>query len=90
MHALQPHDHVGEPQEISMNGLRVTALALIVAGVLALAYGGFSYTKENTALKLGPVELKVQEKERVNVPVWAGLAGIVAGGLLLVGASRKS
>ena len=72
-----------------MNGLRLTALVIIVAGVLALAYGGFSYTKENTALKLGPVELKVQEKETVNVPVWAGVAAIVAGGLMLVGVSRK-
>ena len=73
-----------------MNGLRVAALAIIVAGILALVYGGFSYTKENTAVKLGPIELKVKEKETVNVPVWLGLAAVVGGGLLLVGAGRKS
>jgi len=72
-----------------MNGLRVVAIALVVAGALALAYGGFSYTRENTALKLGPVELKVQERQTVNVPVWAGIAAIVAGGLLWVGVGRK-
>lgn len=72
-----------------MNGLRMAAIALIVAGVLALAYGGFSYTKENTAVKLGPLELKVEERKTVNVPMWAGIAAIVAGGLLLVGAGRK-
>jgi hypothetical protein len=72
-----------------MNGIRIAAIAVIVAGVLALAYGGFSYTKDSTALKLGPLEVKVQEKETINVPVWAGIAAIVAGGLLLAGAGRK-
>jgi hypothetical protein len=73
-----------------MNGIRMTGLALIVAGALALLYGGFSYTKEETAAKLGPVELKVESKKNVNIPVWAGVAAVVAGGLVLVGASRKS
>ncbi len=72
-----------------MNTLRMAAIALIVGGVLALAYGGFSYTKENTALKIGPVELKVDEKKTVNVPVWAGVGAILGGGLLLLGAARK-
>ena len=72
-----------------MTGLRTAGMAIIIAGVLALAYGGFSYTKDSTAVKLGPVELKVQEKQTVSVPIWAGIAAIVAGGLVLVGAGRK-
>ena len=67
-----------------MNPLRLVAILLIVAGALGLAYGGFSYTKESTAVKLGPLELKVQEKETVNVPVWAGLGAIGVGLVLLV------
>lgn len=67
-----------------MNSLRITAIALLVAGALALAYGGFSYTKDTTAVKLGPLELTVKEKQTVNVPLWAGLAAMFAGGLLLV------
>ncbi|MCM2318838.1 hypothetical protein D9M71_575300 [compost metagenome] len=67
-----------------MNAIKLVAIALIVAGALGLAYGGFSYTKDTTAVKLGSVELSVKEKETVNVPVWAGIAAIVAGGLLLV------
>ncbi|MDP1534253.1 MAG: hypothetical protein Q8L92_11815, partial [Rubrivivax sp.] len=51
--------------------------------------GGFSYTRDTTAVKLGPIELSVKEKERVNVPLWAGVAAAVAGGLLLVVGSRK-
>lgn len=72
-----------------MGTVRVAAIAIIIAGVLALLYGGFSYTKETTAAKLGPLELKVEEKNRVNIPMWAGVAAIVAGGLVLVGAGRK-
>lgn len=67
-----------------MNATRVIAILFIVAGALALAYGGFSYTKDTTAVKLGPLELKVEEKKTVNVPVWAGVGAIVVGGLLLV------
>lgn len=66
-----------------MNSLKLVAIALIIGGALGLAYGSFSYTKDTTAVKLGPLELSVKEKETVNVPVWAGIAAIVAGGLLL-------
>lgn len=68
---------------------RIIAIVLIVAGVLGLLYGGFSYTKDTTAVKLGPIEFSVKEKETVNVPVWAGIAAIVAGGLVLVLGSKK-
>ena len=63
--------------------MRIAALVLIVAGLLGLVYGGFSYDRDKTAVKLGPLELKVTEKETVNIPVWAGIGAIVAGGLLL-------
>ena len=72
-----------------MNGIKMVGIALLVAGVLALVYGSFSYTKDTTAVKLGPVELSVKEKETVNVPVWAGVGAIVAGGLLLVFGAKK-
>ncbi|MDZ7938626.1 MAG: hypothetical protein U5M53_10230 [Rhodoferax sp.] len=66
-----------------MNSAKLVAILLIAAGALALAYGGFSYTKDTSAVKIGPIELSVKEKETVNIPVWAGVAAIVAGGLLL-------
>ena len=72
-----------------MNNIRLIAIVLIVAGVLGLVYGGFSYTKDTTALKLGPIELSVKEKQTVNVPMWAGIGAIVIGGLLLVLGSKK-
>ena len=73
-----------------MNAVRITALVLIVAGVLGLAYGSFTYTKETQEVKLGPLELSVRDKETVNVPIWAGVGAIAVGGVLLLLAARKS
>lgn len=72
-----------------MNPTRLIAIVLLVGGVLALVYGGFSYTKDTTAVKLGPIELSVKEKKTVNVPMWAGIGAIVVGGLLLAVGGRK-
>ncbi|CAM3503148.1 hypothetical protein [Paracidovorax anthurii] len=72
-----------------MNAIRLVAIALIVAGALGLAYGGFSYTKDTTVVKLGPVEISAKEKETVNIPLWLGIGAIAVGGLLLVVGGRK-
>jgi drug/metabolite transporter (DMT)-like permease len=72
-----------------MNTTRLIAIVLIVAGVLGLVYGGFSYTKDTTAVKVGPIELSVKERETVNIPMWAGIGAIVIGGLLLVLGNKK-
>jgi hypothetical protein len=68
---------------------RIIGILLIVAGTAGLAYGGFSYTKERHDMKLGPIQFSVKEEERVNVPVWAGVAGITAGVLLLLLGGRR-
>lgn len=73
-----------------MGALKLTAIGVILAGVLALAYGGFSYTKESTAATVGPIKLKVEERQTVNVPLWAGVAAVVGGLVLLVSTARKS
>lgn len=61
----------------------ILGLVLVALGILALIYGGFSFTKEEHEVQMGPIEFEVQEKERVNVPVWVGVASIVGGSLLL-------
>lgn len=73
-----------------MNAIRIAAIALIVAGVLGLVYGGFTYTKETHEAKVGSLALSISEKQNVNVPVWAGVGAIVIGGVLLVVGSKKS
>ena len=67
-----------------MSGVKILAIVLIVAGVLGLAYGGFSYTKTTHEAKVGPVELSVKDRQTVNVPIWVGVVTIAAGGGLLL------
>lgn len=69
---------------------RIIGLVLIVAGIAALGLGGFSFTRETTQAKIGPLELSVKETEQVSIPAWAGIAAIVAGGVLVVfGGGRR-
>jgi len=72
-----------------MNTAKIVAIVLIVLGCLGLAYGGFTYTKDTSAVKLGPIELKVQEKETVNVPLIVSASVIAMGVFLLVAVGRK-
>lgn len=73
-----------------MSAVKIMAIVLIVAGLLGLVYGRFSYTRETQEAKLGPFELTVKDTQTVNVPVWAGVAAALAGGGLLLFASKKS
>lgn len=72
-----------------MTPIKLIGILLIVAGGLGLAFGGFSYTKETTGLKLGPLELKVQEKQTVNIPLVLSAGGIILGVVLLALGGRK-
>ena len=72
-----------------MNATKIIGALLIVAGVLGLSFGGFSFTKETHQAKIGPIELSVAEKENVNIPLWASIIAIAAGaGLILVGSKK--
>jgi hypothetical protein len=73
-----------------MSAVKIIAIVLIVGGILGLLYGKFSYTKETHDVKLGPLEMSVDEKQTVNVPAWAGVGAIVIGGALLLYGSKKT
>jgi TRAP-type C4-dicarboxylate transport system permease small subunit len=62
---------------------------LVVAGILALAYGGFTYIHRTPVAKVGSIELTMHEKRSVNVPIWAGVGAIVLGGILLAVRQKK-
>ena len=70
--------------------MKILAIVLIVAGVLALVYGGFSYVSDTHTTKLGPIKITTQEKERVNIPLWAGVGAIAVGAALLLLGNKKS
>jgi hypothetical protein len=66
-----------------MGSIKMAGIVLIAAGLLGLAYGGFTFTKDTHDTKIGPLELSVKDKERVNIPIWAGVVAVVAGGVML-------
>lgn len=72
-----------------MNVAKLIGVILIVAGVLGLVYGSFSYTRETHQAKLGPLQFEVKEKETIDIPVWASVAAIAAGSLLLLFGNKK-
>lgn len=72
-----------------MNAVKILGVILIVAGILGLVYGSFSFTKETHEAKIGPLELQVKEKETVNIPVWAGVGAIVVGTVLLLVPAKR-
>ena len=75
--------------EIFMGAAKVLGIVLIVAGILGLTYGGFTYTKESHDIKIGPLEMSIKDKETINIPIWGGVGAIAIGGLLLVMGGRK-
>ena len=72
-----------------MDTRKLIAILLIVGGALSLVYGGFSYTKATHQAEIGPLKLQVTEQQRVNIPLWAGIAALVGGGLLLFGVGKR-
>jgi hypothetical protein len=73
-----------------MNPYKIAAIALILAGVIGLGYGGFSYTKKTHEITMGPIEMSVKERQTVNIPAWAGAGAIAIGAALLLLGGRKS
>jgi hypothetical protein len=65
-----------------MNPLNMTAITLVIAGGLGLAYG--SYSEEPLEARLGLIELTIQDRHTASAPVWFGVAAIVAGMILLI------
>jgi len=70
--------------------IKIVAIVLIVAGIAGLVYGKFTYTKATHEAKVGPLDFSLKEKQTVNVPIWAGIAAIAAGLLLLVVPRRST
>jgi hypothetical protein len=73
-----------------MNAARITGIVLIVLGLAGFFTGGFSFTKDTTAAKIGPIQLTVKEKESVNIPQWLSLGAVVLGAVVLVVGFKKS
>ena len=75
--------------ETGMSATKIAALVLIVAGIVGLAYGGFTYTNDRQEIQMGSMSLTIDQHRTVPIPLWAGIAATLLGtGLLLVPARR--
>ena len=68
----------------SMSAQQFIGILLLVGGLLGVAYGGFSYTKEEHTANIGSLHMAVDEKKHVNIPLWGSIAAVVIGGVLLL------
>lgn len=68
----------------SYTGMRAIAIVLIVLGVLGLAYGGLSWTRRDTVVDAGPIEITADRRESLPIPPIAGGALLVVGLVLLL------
>ena len=66
-----------------MQGSRLLGVIFLVLGIVALAYGGFTYTRKEEKARIGPVRIEVEDRERINIPVWVGAASALGGAALL-------
>lgn len=69
---------------VANNIQRFVAFTLIVAGLLALMYGGFSFPHESHEAHIGSLHLSVVETKHVNVSIGAGIGLLLLGGTMLV------
>jgi hypothetical protein len=70
-------------------GMRIAAIVLIVVGVISLAYGGISYTREKKVIDLGPIQASTKTRETIPLPPVLGIAAIAGGVVLLVAGGRR-
>jgi hypothetical protein len=73
-----------------MSAVKIVAIALIVAGILGLVYDSFSYTKETHAIKVGPLDISVKDRQTVAIPIGVGVGAIAGGAILLLIERKKS
>ena len=74
-----------------MKPITIAGIVLLILGVLALAYQGINYNRQETVMNVGPMRVSTETHERLPLPpILGGLA--LAGGvvLLVVGAKKNS
>jgi hypothetical protein len=73
-----------------MNGRTIIGVALLILGVIALAYQGFTYTVPKKAVDLGPIQVTRQERHTVPLPPILGALALIGGiAVLVLGRSSK-
>jgi uncharacterized membrane protein YidH (DUF202 family) len=78
------------PRSIIMKPISIVGLVLIIAGIVGLALGHFSFTTEKKIIDVGPITATTEEHHSIPIPDIAGVAAVVAGAVLLVVGQRRA
>lgn len=70
--------------------MKIMGVILIVLGIVALIYGGISYTREETIIDVGPIEATAERRETIPLPPVLGALALVGGIVLMVAGSRRA
>jgi uncharacterized membrane protein YidH (DUF202 family) len=70
--------------------MKIAGIVLIIAGIVALVYGGFTYTTTKKAVDMGPIQISHKENHTVPLPPVLGVIAIVGGGALLYFGAKKA
>ncbi len=68
----------------------IIGIILIIIGVIALAYGGFSYTKREKVIDAGPLQVSADKQKTVPLPPILGGLCLVGGIVLVVAGNRRT
>jgi drug/metabolite transporter (DMT)-like permease len=68
----------------------ILGIVLIVLGVIGLAMGGFSFTRKEKVIDLGPIEATADKKESVPIPPVLGALALISGVVLIAAGSRRT
>ncbi len=68
--------------------MKALGIVLMIAGVLALAYGGFSWTTHKKAVDMGPIQVERTKEHTVLLPPVVGIGALVIGGVLVFAGRR--
>uniref|UniRef100_E6Q062 DUF3185 domain-containing protein n=1 Tax=mine drainage metagenome TaxID=410659 RepID=E6Q062_9ZZZZ len=63
--------------------MKIAGILLIIVGIAALVYGGFSYTSQKKAVDIGPIQVNKTENHTFPVPPLLGIVAIAGGAYLL-------
>lgn len=72
-----------------MHPMKMAGIVLVIAGVVALAFGGFRSARESHVAQIGDLRVSVEDRRTLTVPWWAGTIVLVAGAVLLLSAQKS-
>lgn len=68
--------------------MRLVGVILVIVGIVALVYGGISFTRDDTVIDAGPIEVTAEKEERIPISPIVGGVLLATGAVLVVRGKR--